>query len=59
MKQEITFHRNISSPSSGSKNKPGKKSADAERRALTELHGITTHKTVLFIATALRISNPT
>jgi hypothetical protein len=72
-----TFRRNTS-PSSGSKSKPNKKSAEASGKlallfdpedgsdiflqsvgTLSELHGVTTQKTVLPIVTAIIISNPT
>jgi hypothetical protein len=45
------FRKNISLPSSGSINKPSRK--QQKQMALSELYGITTHSTTLFIAAAV------
>jgi hypothetical protein len=60
-----TFRRNVLSLSSGSRSEPSKKlvvswgpPASSERRwTSTGLHGVTPHKTVLFIVPAVRTSN--
>jgi hypothetical protein len=57
------FQRNISPPSSGSKGKRSKKAsvhlATCFYWALSKLHDVTTQKTAVFIAIAMRASDQT
>jgi hypothetical protein len=41
------------------KSKPSKKPTEMKHQAFSGLHGITTQKIIIFIATTMRTSNPT